>query len=131
SQENGKGQVAGVPDSSAHEVPHPWSRRSKLRIPRKWRAVRRGCSYARMRSHATSLRTPSARPVFPSPSCCSATRSISVAATPPPFSNLPNDEQKASDLRSGVLTDSHRNALQALLTLGPAAAPIPTATPAV
>ncbi len=35
SQENGKGQEAGVPDSSAHEVPHPWSRRSKLRIPRK------------------------------------------------------------------------------------------------
>src|SRR6266480_5301839 len=43
----------------------------------------------------------------------------------------PNDEQKASDLRSGVLTDNHRNALQALLTLGPAGAPIPTATPAV
>ena len=43
----------------------------------------------------------------------------------------PNDEQKASDLRSGVLTDNHRNALRALLTLGPAGAPIPTATPAV
>src|SRR5206468_6877415 len=80
SQENGKGQEAGVPDSSAHEVPHPWSRRSKLRIPRKWRAVRRGCSYARMRSDATSPRTPSARPVFPSPSCWSATRSISVVS---------------------------------------------------
>ena len=46
--------------------------------PGSWRAVRRGCSYARMRSDATSPRTPSARPVFPSPSCWSATRSISV-----------------------------------------------------
>src|SRR5947199_58602 len=43
----------------------------------------------------------------------------------------PNDEQKASDLRSGVLTDNHRNALQALLTLGPAGPPIPPARPAV
>src|SRR5213596_2302171 len=40
--------------------------------------------------------------------------------------NLPED-----DLRSGVLTDNHRNALRALLTLGPAGAPIPTATLAV
>src|SRR6266699_919305 len=39
--------------------------------PGSWRAVRRGCSYARMRSDATSPRTPSARPVFPSPSCWS------------------------------------------------------------
>src|SRR5437016_3119565 len=48
--------------------------------PGSWRAVRRGCSYARMRSDATSPRTPSARPVFPSPSCWSATRSISVVS---------------------------------------------------
>src|SRR5438132_9446353 len=39
--------------------------------PGSWRAVRRGCSYARMRSDATSPRTPSPRPVFPSPSCWS------------------------------------------------------------
>src|SRR5439155_16416542 len=77
----------------------------KRRIPRKWRAVRRGCSYARMRSDATSPRTPSARPVFPSPSCCSATRSISVAATPPPFSNLPMMNRKhLTSARASSLT---------------------------
>src|SRR5947208_1411225 len=41
SQENGKGQEAGVPDSSAHEVPHPWGRGSSFISPGSWRAVRR------------------------------------------------------------------------------------------
>ena len=44
---------------------------------------------------------------FPSPSCCSATRSISVAATPPAFSNLPMMNRK--HLTSGVLTDKQRS----------------------